>query len=76
MKKNNKKSIEEVYYKDKVNNYSKDSRILLFSRIINKTKKKMNKKDLKSYLNRYKYNEMILEKCRICAKNYKIKAND
>ena len=66
--KNNKKINKKIKFKDKISNFNHDTRIFLTSNIINKLKIKNNNFSRSKNLNRYKYNENILNYCRHSAK--------
>ena len=62
--KNNKKLNKKIKFKDKISTFNQDTRIFLTSNIINKLKMKNNNFFRLNNLNRYKYNENILNYCR------------
>ena len=62
--KNNKKLNQKIKFKDKISTFNQDTRIFLTSNIINKLKMKNNNFFRLNNLNRYKYNENILNYCR------------
>ena len=66
--KNNKKINKRIKFKDKISNFNQDTRIFFTSNIINKLKIKNNNFLRLKNLNRYKYNENILNYCRHSAK--------
>ncbi len=66
--KNNKKINKRIKFKDKISNFNQDTRIFFTSNIINKLKIKSNNSLRLKNLNRYKYNENILNYFRNSAK--------
>ena len=67
----NDKIVKEIGYEDHIKKYKSDSRIILSSRIIKKFKKQTKSINMKNNIDRFRYNENILEDCRISAKKLK-----
>tara|TARA_Y100001970_G_scaffold217871_1_gene266996 strand:+ start:1485 stop:2504 length:1020 start_codon:yes stop_codon:yes gene_type:complete len=61
-------SIKEILYKNNFKLFNGDSRIILSSKIIDKFKTTKKIINLSSNIERYKYNEYVLNKCRISSK--------
>ena len=66
--KRNSKTYKKIEFNNKILKFKEDSRILLTSNIINKLKNPTNKYTPKNILNRFSYNENILNKARFSEK--------